>query len=57
MTDDRQEIINRLAYNFYQIRLRHDIPGDSKKDWLDAEKEYERYVELHNGGSQWHTRG
>jgi hypothetical protein len=57
MTDDRQEIINRLAYNFYQIRLRHNIPGDSKKDWLDAEKEYEKYVELHNGGSQWHTRG
>jgi hypothetical protein len=49
--DSKEEIIKRMAYNFYQIRLRHNLPGDDKQDWLDAVKEYERYESLHGGSN------
>ena len=39
----KEDIIRRFAYNFYQIRTRCFLPGDAKQDWLSGVKAYEDY--------------
>jgi len=46
-TDDREELIKRFAYNFWQIRQRCGLQGTAEQDYKDGEEAYESYHHLH----------
>ena len=53
LTETKEDIIRRFAYNFYQVRERCHLQGNAKQDWRDAELAYEGYARIHNGLDGW----
>jgi len=45
--DDREELIKKFAYNFWQIRQRCGLQGTAEQDYKDGEEAYESYHHLH----------
>ena len=48
LTETKEDLIKRFAYQYYQKRLRLGLALNEKEDWRDAVSDYEHYEKLHN---------
>ena len=48
LTETKEDIIRRFAFNFYQIRQRCNLQGSAEQDWQDGIEAYESYCHLND---------
>ena len=53
LTETKEDLIKRFAYNIYRRRIAEGLEGDEKSDYFEAIEEYLHYERLHNIKGVW----